>query len=427
MGRRAMTTFPEALSTMDVPRRRAPRRKRWLFGAATAAGLAAVTFVLARLPTAVPQVQRAGVWVDTVKRGELKREVRAPGTLVPEQIRWVSSAWPARVEDIFVKPGARVEADTVLLKLSNPDLELQALEAERQLASATAAYVDLETQGASIRLTNQGALETLSADSQNAIRKAESDRQLALKGMVARIEAENDGAKSRELVQRLELEHKRLDVLASGLDAQKAAQREQLKRLKAVAEFRRQQVNDLTMRAGIAGVLQDLPLERGQWVTAGATLAKVAVPDKLKAELHVAEAQAHDVTAGQRVHVDTRHGVVEGVVTRVDPAVLAGTVKVDVALSSALPKGSRPDLSIDATVELERMSDVLYVGRPAFALNEGPVTLFKIDGENARRVNVTLGRGSVALVEVTQGLNEGDTVILSDMSQYDANERVQLQ
>jgi multidrug efflux pump subunit AcrA (membrane-fusion protein) len=421
-----MTALPQNLSAMDIPRPRSRRRLGTLIAGGVVAVLAALTFGISRLSNAVPSVARTAVWVDTVKRGELKREVRAPGTLVPEQIRWVSSAWPARVEDIYVKPGTKVDADTVLLKLSNPDLELQALEAERQLASTTATIVDLETQGASTRLIAEGALATLNADSETAKRKAQSDRTLSERGMIATQELQTSLEKTRELSKRVELEQRRLDVVAAGLSTQLAAQREQLKRLKAVAEFRRQQVEGLTVRAGIAGVLEDLPLERGQWVAAGVTLAKVARPDALKAELHIAEAQAHDVTIGQRASIDTRHGIVPGVVTRVDPAVLNATVKVDVALEGPLPKGARPDLSVDGSVELERLPDVLFVGRPAFAQNEGPAELFRLEGDGAVKVGVTLGRGSVALVEVTQGLKEGDAVILSDMSQYDSNERVQL-
>jgi multidrug efflux pump subunit AcrA (membrane-fusion protein) len=411
---------------MDIPRPGCRRRTGVLIAGGALALVAGFTFVLSRLPAAVPTVARAAVWIDTVKRGELKREVRAPGTLVPEQIRWVSSAWPARVEDIYVKPGTKVDADTVLLKLSNPDLELQALEAERQLASQTATLVDLETQGASTRLIAEGALATLTADSETARRKATSDRTLSERGMIASQELQTSLEKSHELTQRVALEQRRLEVVAAGLSTQLNAQREQLKRLKAVADFRRQQVEGLTVRAGIAGMLEDLPLERGQWVAAGVTLAKVARPDALKAELHIAEAQAHDVQIGQRANIDTRHGIVPGVVTRVDPAVLNATVKVDVELSGPLPKGARPDLSVDGTVELERLPDVLYLGRPAFAQTEGPAQLFRVDGDGASRVGITLGRGSVTLVEVTQGLKEGDSVILSDMSQYDANERVQL-
>ncbi|MBK7859111.1 MAG: HlyD family efflux transporter periplasmic adaptor subunit [Archangiaceae bacterium] len=414
---------------MDVPRAKArkPARKVLLGGGALAA-LALVSLLLSRLGAAAPSVKRDGLWLGTVERSPLTREVRGPGTLVPEQIRFISASWPSRVELIRVKAGQTVAADTVLLELANPDLELQALEAERQLASAQAALVELGTQGQSSQLQLDAALATLQTDADDATRVAQANHALATRGLISEQEQQKTFGKSAELARRLALEKTRRGVLQQGLAKQLAAQREQLERLRAVAGFRRRQVEDLKVRAGESGVVQELVLQPGQWVAAGALLAKVARPERLKAELRISEVQARDVAVGQPARVDTRQGIVEGHVVRVDPSVVAGSVTVEVSLDGALPKGARPDLSVDGTIELERLPSVLHVPRPAFAAAEGPAQLFRLDadGAHATRVTVQLGRASTARVEVVSGLNEGDQVILSELSQLDSNERLDL-
>jgi multidrug efflux pump subunit AcrA (membrane-fusion protein) len=417
------------LSSMDVARPRAPKRARKLAAAAAGVAVTALaTVTLSRLGVAAPSVKREGLWFGRVERSELTREVRGPGTLVPEQVRFISAAWPSRVEAIRVKAGEAVEADAVLLELKNPDLELQALEAERQLASAQAALVELTTQGQSTQLQLDASLATLKADADEARRQAEANRVLTERGMVSLQEQQRTDGKAAELDQRLKLERERRAVLERGLISQLAAQREQLGRLRAVAEFRRSQVEGLKVRADERGVVQELVLQPGQWVNAGTLLAKVAQPQKLKAQLRISEVQARDVAAGQRAHIDTRQGIVDGTVSRVDPSVIAGTVTVDVTLEGALPKGARPELSVDGTVELERLPNVLHVARPAFAAAEGPAQLYRVDldGAHATRVPVTLGKSSVSRVEVVKGLSEGDQVILSDLAQLDSNERLDL-
>lgn len=418
-----------ATLTMDIPRER-PRKTRRVVAVAlaAAAGLALITAALSQLGSAAPGVKRDGLWLGTVARGELKREVRGPGTLVPEQLRFVSAAWPSRVEAIRVKTGEAVEADTVLLELTNPELELQALESERQLASAQAALVELQTQGQSTQLQLDASLATLRTDAEEAARNAESTKKLAERGMVAAQEQHRADGKSAELKQRLALEQQRQATLKRGHHSQLAAQREQLTRLRAVAEFRRRQVEGLKVKAGERGVVQELVLQPGQWVNAGTLLAKVAQPERLKAEVRISEVQARDVAAGQRARVDTRQGIVEGRVTRVDPSVVAGTVKIDVSLDGPLPKGARPDLSVDGIVELERLSNVLHLPRPAFASSDGLTQLYRLDasGSSATRVPVQLGKSSVSEVEVVKGLSEGDQVILSDLAQLESNERLDL-
>lgn len=413
---------------MDVPRTRPARgRRNALLVAAAVLALGGVTFGLSKLGTAAPSVKRSSLWLGTVKRGELVRDVRGTGTLQPEQIRFVSAAWAARVETIRVTAGTRVEADTVLLELSNPELELQALEAERLYASAQATLVELTTQGTSTQLQLDAALATLKFDLDEARRLAVANERLAEKGMISAQEKSRTTDKAVELERRYALEDGRRAVLKKGTESQQAAQREQLSRLKAVAEFRRRQVEGLKVRAGERGVVQELPLQPGQWVSAGTLLAKVAQPEKLKAEVRISEGQARDVTLGQRASIDTRQGVVTGHVTRIDPAVIAGAVKVDVAFDELLPKGARPDLSIEGTIELERLLGVLFVGRPAFAQGDAVVQLFKVEGSSATRVPVQLGKGSVTQVEVLKGLSEGDEVVLSDMTQHERNERLELQ
>lgn len=413
---------------VDIPRTRKPNRKPWIFGGVGVAALVAVTLGLSQLRAAAPTVERGSVWLDSVKRGPMLRQVKGAGTLVPEYIRWLTADTAGRVERIHVRPGAPVQADTVLLELSNPDVQLQALEAERQLASAEAELIALRTTLETQRISQEAALASLGAESANAGRQAQATVALLDRSFVPSLEAQQTREKASELSTRLELERRRLAVLNASTQEQLAAQRGQIERLKAVARFRRTQVESMQVKAGEAGVLTELPLELGQWVTPGTVLAKVVKPERLKAELRIAETQARDIQVGQRAQVDTRNGVVEGTVARVAPAASQGTVRVEVRLPDALPRGARPDLTVEGTVELERLGDVLFVGRPAGAQPNSTVSLFRLmpGSDEAVRIPVQLGRGSVNSMEVVQGLTEGDQVVLSDMTAWDAVDRVRV-
>lgn len=413
---------------MDIPKAKRKTRKPWVLAIAGASALLIVTVGLSRLRPAAPSVERASVWLDTVKRGPMVRQVKGAGTLVPEYIRWLTADTAGRVERIHVRPGAPVKANTLLMELANPDVQLQALEAERQLASAQADLIKLRMELETERLGQESSVAAFTSESAEARRRAEASTLLHQKELIGDLEVRQTREKAEELSRRLELERRRLDVVASSMKDQLAAQQGQVERLKAVAQFRRNQVESMKVRAGEDGVLQDLPLELGQWVTPGVLLAKVVKPERLKAELRIAETQARDIQPGQKALVDTRNGVVEGTVARVAPAASQGTVRVEVSLPEELPRGARPDLTIEGTVELERLGNVLSVGRPAGAQPNGTMSLFRLmpGSDEAIRVPVQLGRGSVNAVEVVQGLQEGDQVVLSDMAAWDAVERVRL-
>ncbi|NTX07423.1 HlyD family efflux transporter periplasmic adaptor subunit [Myxococcus sp. CA040A] len=413
---------------MDIPKAKKPRRKPWLFAIGGAFALILVTVGLGRLRPAAPSVDRASVWLDTVKRGPMVRQVKGAGTLVPEYIRWLTADTAGRVERIHVRPGATVKADTLLMELANPDVQLQMLEAERQLASAEAEFIQMRMTLETQRLAQEAAVATLTAESSDAERRATANTILVEKDLIPALDARQAGEKAGEMTRRLDLERKKLSVVASSMKDQLVALQGQVERLKAVARFRRTQVESMKVLAGEDGVLQELPLELGQWVTPGVLLAKVVKPERLKAELRIAETQARDIVQGQKALVDTRNGVVEGTVARVAPAASQGTVRVEVSLPDELPKGARPDLTVEGTVELERLGNVLSVGRPAGAQPNGTMSLFRLmpGSDEAIRVPVQLGRGSVNAVEVLQGLAEGDQVVLSDMAAWDAVERVRL-
>jgi len=413
---------------VDIPKKPKSRRKPWLLASLGVIALLAITVGLSRLRAAAPTVERNGVWLDTVKRGPMIRQVKGSGTLVPERIRWLTADTAGRVERIHVRPGTPVEPGTLLLELSNPDVQLQALEAERQLASAEAELISLRTNLETQRISQEATLATLQTETANAESQAEATGALMERSFVPKLEVQQVKGKAGELTTRLGLERQRLQVLQSSTREQLAAQAGQIERLKAVARFRRAQVDSMQVKAGEPGVLSELPLELGQWVTPGTVLARVVQPEKLKAELRIAETQARDIQLGQRAEVDTRNGIVEGVVARIAPSASQGTVRVEVTLTGELPKGARPDLTVEGTVELERLTNVLSVGRPAGAQSNATVSLFKIlaGGDEAVRVPVQLGRGSVNSIEVVQGLAEGEQVILSDMTAWDAVERVQL-
>ncbi|MCI0573290.1 MAG: HlyD family efflux transporter periplasmic adaptor subunit [Myxococcaceae bacterium] len=414
---------------MDIPRPKKKKRAPLVLGLVGAVVLVAITVGLSRLKAAAPSVERDQVWLDSVKRGPMLRQVKGPGTLVPEYVRWLTADTAGRVERIHVRPGAAVEAGTLLLELANPDVQLQALEAERQLSSAEAQYVGLRMQLQTQGLAQEASLATLRADAADAARKATLNAGLKDQAFVADVELQASQERAQELERRVTLGQQQLAVVRDSTHQQLAAQKAQIEKLRAVAAFRNAQVESLQVRAGEKGQLTDLPLQLGQWVTPGTVLAKVVKPEQLKAELRIAETQARDVALGQRVEVDTRNGIVEGQVARVAPAASQGTVLVEVSLPGELPRGARPDLTVEGTIELERLSNVLFVGRPAGAQSHATLSLFRLvpGSSEAERVQVQLGRSSVNTIEVLQGLTEGDQVVLSDMTAWDAVERVKLQ
>jgi multidrug resistance efflux pump len=413
---------------VDIPREKKPDRRRFLYIGGAVAALAGTTVGLSRLKPAAPTVEVGTLWMDTVRQGPMVREVRGPGTLVPEQIRWVSAVAPGRVERKLVEPGARVTANTVLLELSNPDVQIQLLQAERQLTDAQAQLVSLKTTLETQRLNQEGVVATTRSGYRDAIRQAASDSALAAQDLISQAQYAKSRDLATEYTQRLQVEQQRLKIYTDNIASQLEVQEAQIGRLRAVADFQRSLVNAMTVRAGADGVLQELPLEVGQWAISGATLAKVVQPEKLKAVLRIPETQARDVTIGQIASIDTRNGIVQGHVMRQDPAAQNGTVTVDVAIDGALPKGARPDLSVDGTIEIERLNNVLHVGRPAYGQANSTVGLFRLvpgTGE-AERVRVELGRSSVNSIEIVRGLAPGDVVILSDMSRWDNVDRVRL-
>jgi HlyD family secretion protein len=405
------------------------RTRRIAYGAAGAVAVLLITLGLSRLKPAAPSVDRGTLVIDTVKRGGMLRQVRGLGTLVPEELRWIPAATEGRVERIVVQPGSTVSPDTIILELSNPELEMQALDAESQLRAAEAQHAELKVRLESQHLDQEAAAASVQADYAQARMRADTDQQLADQGLVADLTRKLSRVAADQLENRNRIEQRRLAIAGDSIKAQLAGQQAQVEQKRVLARLRRNQVKAQAVRAGIGGMLQQVPVEVGQRVTPGTILAKVAEQNRLKAVIKVAETQAKDIQIGQPASIDTRNGVVEGRVSRVDPAAQNGTVTVDVALTSELPKGARPDLSVDGTVELERLENILYVGRPAQGgQGPGPVGLFKVEegGSTATRVTVRLGRASVSTVEVVGGLKEGDQVILSDTSAYDAVDRIRL-
>lgn len=404
------------------------RRRQMLFGGLGIAAVVAAGIALAGLDPAAPSVEQSSLWLGTVERGEMLREVRGPGVLAPKEIRWIASETAARVERIVVKAGAAVEPGTIILELSNPEVEEAQLAAQSELVAAEA---DLAAQRMTLEsqaLDQKANLAAVEADYESARLQAEAEKELVEKGIIPKIQYRRSELAAQTLNTRLGIERERVAKFASTIHSQLEAQRARAEQLRSTAALRSRQAEGLKVRAGIAGVLQQVPVEEGQQVVAGTNLARVARPDVLMAELRIPETQVKDVVVGQRVKVDTRNGIVPGSVIRIDPAVLNGTVMVDVDLEGTLPPGARPDLSVDGTIEIERLPDVLYVGRPAFGQPESDVRLFKLDaeGDSAQRVPVRLGRASVNLIEVQQGLNPGDRIILSDTSQWDEYDRLRL-
>ena len=387
-----------------------------------------VTYGLSRLRPAAPTVDRATIWPDEVKRGPMLREVRGLGTLVPEDIRWIPAQTDSRVDRWVLRPGAIVKPNSVIMELSDPTLQRDALDAEFQLKGAEAEYANLQVQVNS-ELMNQKANEAaVRSDYEQAHLQHDVDEKLFKEGIGSDHIRNLSRVREEQLAIRVQLEGERTKVAADSAKARLAAQQAKIDQQKALYQLKKSQLDALHVRAGIDGVLQLVPVEVGQRVTPGTNLARVADPKKLKAEIKIAETQAKDVTIGQKATIDTRNGVVNGHVSRIDPSVVNGTVTVDVAITDPLPNGARPDLSVDGTVELENLKDVLFVGRPVHGQADSTIGIFKLveDGSEAVRVNVKLGRSSVNTIEVVQGLKVGDKVILSDMSAWDNFDRIRL-
>lgn len=388
---------------------------------------AVITLALSRMQPAAPTVERATVWVDTVHRGSMIRQVRGLGTLVPKEIRWIPATTQGRVERRLAQQGDLVTPDTVLLELSNPDVQQASVESENQLKGAEAQLANLRIQLKNQVLAQQAAAATVQAEFSQAKLQAESDALLASQGLIGELTMKLSRVRADELAIRNELEQKRLASVAEAMQAQLTVQQAEVDRLRGLHRLRQNQVASLKVRAGVKGVLQQVAVEVGQQVAPGTNLARVSDPSNLKAELRIAETQAKDILINQKATVDTRNGVIPGHVVRIDPAAQNGTVAVDVELDAELPRGARPDLSVDGTIELERLESVLYVGRPAFGQENSTVGLFKlVEGGEAIRANVKLGRSSVNTVEILGGLKDGDQVILSDMSAQDAFDRIRL-
>jgi multidrug resistance efflux pump len=415
---------------VDIPRAPAERgRKRLLYGGLAVLGLVLATLGLKSLKPAAPSVDRAAVWIDSVQRGPLLIEVRGPGTLVPERVRWISAVTAGRVEKRLAEPGQEVNPETELLELSNPDVQLEALESERQLTVAQADRVNLRTNLETTRLNQEAAVAAAKAAYNDAKRNAEASSDLAKKELISAMEASRAQDRVVELQTRYEVEQKRLEVMTDAAASQLRLQDAQVGRLNAVTDFQRGRIRSMKVMAGTHGILQELPLEVGQWAQSGAVLARLVEPGRLKAVLRIPETQAKDLTLGQPAAIDTRNGIVRGAVARIDPAVQNGTVTVDVRLEGEMPRGARPDLSVDGTIQVERLDNVLHVGRPAYGQANSTVGLFKLspDGKEATRVNVRLGRTSVNTVEVLGGLQPRDKVIISDMSRWDGVDRVRVE
>lgn len=411
-----------------IDRKRQKQIRQWALGGVAAAAAIGLLVWVATLDPAAPRVEKASLWTDTVKRGEMLREVRGPGVLVPREIRWIAADTAARVERIVVRPGAAVQPDTVILELSNPEVVDQALAAEAALAAAEADYTARVATLQSQLLDQRAQQAQVNAEYESARLQAEAEAELAAKGIIPSIQYRRSQLTSEQLKGRVAIEAERIQQFEASLAAQLAADRARIAQLKNAAELRRRQADALQLRAGIAGVLQQVPVQEGQQVAPGTNLARVAKPGELMAELRVPETQVKDVVIGQDVRVDTRNGVVAGVVARIDPAVQNGAVLVDVTLTGELPASARPDLSVDGIIEIERLPDVLYVGRPAYGQPESDVRLFRVDPDSgiAQRVPVRLGRASVSVIEVRQGLQPGDQIILSDTSQWDEHDRLRV-
>lgn len=414
---------------VDIPREQPRSKKKYIYGGLAVLVLGVITVGLARLEPAAPSVDGAAIWRDTVKLGDMVRQVRGPGTLTPENTRLISAVTGGRVERKLVEPGTYVTTETVLLEMTNPDVQRELLEAEQQLTGAQAQLAQLRMNLQTGVLNQQGQVAQLRSEWRDAVRQVQANEELAKRELIAANELRRSQDRAEELEQRLEIAEMNLRTMRDGQPTQLQAQESQVERLQSVVQFQRNRLTSMVVRAPVEGVLQELPVQEGQYVQSGQLLARVVPPGRLKAVVRIPETQANEVAVGQSAMVDTRNGIVAGRVTRIDPSAQTGTVGVDIFMEGELPSGARPDLSVEGTIEIEKLENVLYMGRPAYGQANSPVGLFRVspDGREAHRITVRLGRTSVNQVEVQEGLAEGDVVILSDMSPYDSVDRVRIQ
>jgi RND family efflux transporter MFP subunit len=419
---------------MDIARpemKRQKRRRQIIWSVVALVVLVGVTVGISRLKPAAPTVDRSTIWTDTVKRGSMLRQVRGLGSLIPshEDVRQIPAETEATVIRIDKLPGSQVTADTVLVEMVNPQLEQEALDAQLQVKAAEAEYQSLRVKLDSDLMNEKAGAATVNADYNEAQRQAQTDKSLYDLGVISGLQAKASAGKAQEMVTRDQIEDQRLKVNEKAIASQMAVQQAKVDQMRALAQLKQEQLGRLKVKAGVDGVLVEMPLQVGQHVLPGTELAKIVQPNHLMAELKIPETQARDVQIGEPASVDTHNGVIAGEVSRVDPAVQNGTVTVDVKLTGELPKGARPDLSVDGTIDLEKLENVLYVGRPAFGQENSTISMFKLDpaSNGASRVQVKTGRASVNLIEIDSGLKEGDTVILSDMSRWDNTDRVRLE
>jgi HlyD family secretion protein len=423
--------FTHSLSAMDVPRTGVAakkRKRRIMIISASVIGLVLATIGLSRLKPAVPSIDRSSVWIDTVKRGPMVRQVRGLGTLVPEDIRWIPANTEGSVEKILIWPGTKVEPDDVILELSSPELEQAAHDAELQAKAATAELASLRATLQRDSLDQEATTARVHSEYEQAKMERQTNDQLAKNGLIAELTYKTSKVKEDELANRDQIEQKRLTFARDSIEPQLASKQAAVDQANQLAKLKVDQVEALHVKAGMSGVLQQLPVQIGQRLKIGDNLARVADPTKLKAQIKIAETQAKDIQISQKATIDTRNGVTDGHVTRVDPGVEQGTVTVDVAIDGELPKGARPDMSVDGTIELERLNEVVYVGRPAFGQENSTVGIFKLvnGSSDAVRTPVKLGKSSVNTIEIVSGLQPGDQVILSDTSAWDSHERIRL-
>ena len=413
---------------MDIPRQK-PKVNRVPLIVGGVVLLVVTTVGLAQLKPAAPTVERSTLWIDTVKQGEMLREVRGNGTLVPEDLRVVSALTAGRIDRVVQRPGAQVEVASVLLEMSNPDVQLQALDAERQVKLAEADLASLRVSLETQRLAGVSSVAAAKRAANEAERSLKVAERLSSEGLTSSMDIDRARDNLDEAREQQDSEKQRLALTTESLRAQLSLRRSEVERLGAISRFHHERVASMTVRAGQKGVLQSLSLQPGQWVNPGQELARVAGQDRLKAVVRVPEQQARDLALGLLAQIDTRNGIVKGHVSRIDPGATNGTVSVDVAIDGVLPKGSRPDLSVDATIEIERLNNVTYVGRPADGAAESTAGLFVLDpdGHHAHRIMVQLGRGSANSIEIKTGLKPGDQVILSEMSRWESIDRVKLQ
>jgi HlyD family secretion protein len=416
---------------MDIPRKSQARRRRIMhiiYAVVLLAAAAAITLALRNLKPAPPSVERASVWVGRVKRGNIKREVRGPGTLVPEEIRWAVAQASGRVERRLVEPGAVVKPETVLMELSNPQLEQEVLTAQSDWKSAESNFADFRVKLEVDELNTEANLARLESDYSTAKIKYQAQQKLSANGLTTDLDVLQAKVLVENLSSQIDLQKALKEKNKESIAAQLAIKQREIDKFRAVYDLKRSELDQLKVRAGVTGVLQEVKVERGQQVGVGAELARVANPARLKAQLKIMETQAKDVQVGQIAIIDTRNGIIPGHVIRKDPTVIQGNVTVDVALEGELPKGAIPDLSVDGTIELERLNDVIYVERPTQGQEGSTIGLFKLtpDEREAYRIQVKIGRVSVSTVEILSGLNPGDQVILSDMSAQDAFDRIRL-